>query len=206
MKRANLSKEERMLVPTEMDYTKNDTLYDQAKKCFKKFKGSVTLGNSNASMPVKLEPAFLKQNEEAFMAAGYILQRRVDNNSSSGRGNRGRGMNAERGFKKGGYASGQRGAHLLVDSVPGESGQRGSNNIGEGDGRSQGVRSRQDVKDVKTADIKSAFLQEKVLDRDVFLTPPKEAGVAKGRIWKLVRCLYGFNVNDASRQFFSKCS
>ena len=57
-------------------------------------------------------------------------------------------------------------------------------------------------------DIKSAFLQGKVLDREVFLTPPgevflappREAHVSKGKTWKLVRCLYG--LNDVSRQLF----
>ena len=52
----------------------------------------------------------------------------------------------------------------------------------------------------KTTDIKSAFLQGKVMDREVYLQPPKEAGLAEGRLWKLKRCLYG--LNDAARQFF----
>jgi transposase InsO family protein len=53
---------------------------------------------------------------------------------------------------------------------------------------------------VKTTDIRSAFLQGKKLDRDVFITPPKEAGVKQGIIWKLNHCLYG--LNDAARQFY----
>lgn len=53
---------------------------------------------------------------------------------------------------------------------------------------------------VKSTDIKSAFLQGKELSRDVYLTPPKEACVPKGSIWKLRRCLYG--LNDAARQFY----
>ena len=53
---------------------------------------------------------------------------------------------------------------------------------------------------VKTTDIKSAFLQGKVLDRDVYLMPPKEAGVHDGKLQKLRRCLYG--LNDAARQFY----
>ena len=48
---------------------------------------------------------------------------------------------------------------------------------------------------VKTIDIKSAFLQGRELDRDVFIKPPPEAF-----IWKLRRCLYG--LNDAARQFY----
>ena len=44
---------------------------------------------------------------------------------------------------------------------------------------------------VKTTDIKSAFLQGKVPEREVSLTPPREAGLSKAKIWKLVCCLYG---------------
>jgi hypothetical protein len=54
---------------------------------------------------------------------------------------------------------------------------------------------------IKTTDIKSAFLQGKLLDRDVFLIPPEEANVTDGYVWKLKRCLYG--LNDAARQFYN---
>lgn len=54
---------------------------------------------------------------------------------------------------------------------------------------------------LKTTDIKSAFLQGKPLDRDVFLKPPKEADLPDGKVWKLKRCLYG--LNDAARQFYN---
>ena len=53
---------------------------------------------------------------------------------------------------------------------------------------------------IRTTDIKSAFLQGKILERDVFLKPPPEAEVSDGKIWKLRRCLYG--LNDAARQFY----
>ena len=52
--------------------------------------------------------------------------------------------------------------------------------------------------EIRCTDIKSAFLQGKVLDRDVYLTPPK--GVPKGHLWKLEHPLYG--LNDAARQFY----
>ncbi len=54
---------------------------------------------------------------------------------------------------------------------------------------------------VKTTDIKSAFLQGKTLNQDVFLVPTKEAGGEPGRAWKLKHCLYG--LNDAARRFYS---
>ena len=53
---------------------------------------------------------------------------------------------------------------------------------------------------VKTTDIKSAFLQGRKLERKVFLKPPKEAQVNEGTIWELNHCLYG--LNDASREFY----
>ena len=55
---------------------------------------------------------------------------------------------------------------------------------------------------VETTDIKSAFLQGSKLDRDVFVKPPKEAGLDKGKVWKLKKCLYG--LRDASRQWYLK--
>ena len=52
---------------------------------------------------------------------------------------------------------------------------------------------------INSLDIKAAFLQGKELDRDVYLKPPKEANVT-GKLWKLRRCVYGFN--DASRYWY----
>ena len=46
---------------------------------------------------------------------------------------------------------------------------------------------------VKTTDIKSAFLQGQPLERDVYIDPPKEAKVKEGIIWHLNTCLYGLN-------------
>ena len=53
--------------------------------------------------------------------------------------------------------------------------------------------------DIKTADVKAAFLQGTELDRDVFVRPPKERRVP-GVIWKMVKRAYGFV--DASRGFY----
>lgn len=53
---------------------------------------------------------------------------------------------------------------------------------------------------ILTTDIKSAFLQGKKLERDVFLVPPAESKTQNGFIWKLERCLYG--LNDGARQFY----
>ena len=56
---------------------------------------------------------------------------------------------------------------------------------------------------IETSDAKSAFLQGKQLERTVIISPPKEANVEKGKLWKLKVALYG--LNDASLQFFFKC-
>lgn len=53
---------------------------------------------------------------------------------------------------------------------------------------------------IKTTDIRSAFLQGKMLERDVYIKPPVEAKIEDGKIWKLKKCLYG--LSDASRQFY----
>ena len=53
---------------------------------------------------------------------------------------------------------------------------------------------------VKTADIKSVFLQGLPLERNVYLIPPPEAKVGKSHIWKLKKCLYG--LSDAARRFY----
>lgn len=45
-------------------------------------------------------------------------------------------------------------------------------------------------------DIKSAFLQGDVFQREVFIRPPKEAAVPSNCLWKLNKCVYG--LGDAS--------
>ena len=53
---------------------------------------------------------------------------------------------------------------------------------------------------VKTTDIKSAFLQGKELDRDVYIRPPRESYTPSNMIWKLKHGLYG--LKEWARQFF----
>ena len=53
---------------------------------------------------------------------------------------------------------------------------------------------------IKTTDIKSAFLQGKELNRNVYLKPPKESEAPDGIIWKLKHCSYG--LKDGARQFY----
>ena len=67
IRKANITKEEKLLVLTGMNYDNKGTLYEEAKKSLKKFKG----GESSSSAAIKLEPTFITDNEEAFLAAGY---------------------------------------------------------------------------------------------------------------------------------------
>jgi len=52
----------------------------------------------------------------------------------------------------------------------------------------------------KSLDVKSAFLQGKLIERDIFLKPPKEAKTDK--VWKCKKAVYG--LNEASRHWYDK--
>ncbi len=61
LKRAKITNDERLLVLTGMDYSKRNTLFEQAKKSLTKFKGesSACAGMTQNTQPaVKLETAF----------------------------------------------------------------------------------------------------------------------------------------------------
>ena len=52
---------------------------------------------------------------------------------------------------------------------------------------------------VKTSDVSSAFLQSIPIEREVFMSPPKERQIP-GIIWCLTKTVYG--LADASRGFY----
>ena len=54
---------------------------------------------------------------------------------------------------------------------------------------------------VVSMDIRAAFLQANRLDREVFMKPPEDIR-KEGKIWKLLKPLYG--LDDASRKFWLK--
>lgn len=54
---------------------------------------------------------------------------------------------------------------------------------------------------LESLDITSAFLQGNLLERDVFVRPPAEYR-EKGKVWKLMRCIYG--LNDAPREWYNR--
>ena len=56
--------------------------------------------------------------------------------------------------------------------------------------------------DLKSIDIKTAFLQGENINRDVYLQPPLEANCKKGYIWKLKKCVYG--LSDASMKWYER--
>ena len=74
LRKANITKEEKLLVLTGMNYEIKTTLYEEAKKSLKKYKGSDGESCTSGSS-IKIEPAFLVANEEALLAAGYTKTR-----------------------------------------------------------------------------------------------------------------------------------
>ena len=74
--KANIDKEEEMLVLIGMNYANEKTLNEEAKTSLKKFKGDFTEGKASSNLSIKVEPAFLAENEEALLVAGYSKQYR----------------------------------------------------------------------------------------------------------------------------------
>ena len=92
LRKANIGKEEKLLVLTGMNYENKATLYEEAKKSLQKFKGDITEGQRGSSSAIKLEPAYLAENEEALLAAGYSRQySRGRKSGASGRSGHSRG-------------------------------------------------------------------------------------------------------------------
>ena len=106
LKRARLTKEEKMLILTGMNFDEKDKLYDQAKASLRKFLGNQPTGGASASggketwskVAIKLEPAFLAENEEALMVAGYVKRDQWRGRGRSGYRGTGRGGGFGRGF------------------------------------------------------------------------------------------------------------
>ena len=55
---------------------------------------------------------------------------------------------------------------------------------------------------LQSVDIKTAFLQGNLLNRDVYINPPREAGCPSTHKWKLNKCVYG--LCDASLKWYSR--
>ena len=61
-----------MIVLTGMNYDEANTLYQQGKKCLKKYKGDQASTKNTTNTAMKLDAAYLAENEEVLLAAGYI--------------------------------------------------------------------------------------------------------------------------------------
>ena len=85
IRKANISHDETLLVLTGMNYANKETLYEEAMNSLKKFKGDIAAGKGSSSSGIKLEPAFLAENEEALLAAGYVKQSHGGKVSKNGR-------------------------------------------------------------------------------------------------------------------------
>ena len=99
LKKANRTKEEKMLVMTGMVYAKKDELYEQAKTSLLKFKGEQGSGNNKSSNPpvaMKLETVSISENEEAYWMRGYSGGRQRGRGRPFQRNNTGRANNSER--------------------------------------------------------------------------------------------------------------
>ena len=78
LKHANLNKDEHMIVLTGMNYSKKDTLYEQAKKSLYKFKGDLVSSKSSIDKSFKLDPTYLIENEDILLAAQFLHQSKVN--------------------------------------------------------------------------------------------------------------------------------
>ena len=68
IKRANISRKEKLFVLTGMNYENKKSLYEEAVKSFKKFKGDNSNGSTTVRSEMKVEPAIIVANEEAMLA------------------------------------------------------------------------------------------------------------------------------------------
>ena len=72
LKKANITKEEKLLVLTGMNFEHKAYLYEEAKSSLKKFIGDAIHARDNENVSIKLEPAYLAENEDILLAAGYV--------------------------------------------------------------------------------------------------------------------------------------
>ena len=72
IKRANITREEKLLVLTGMNYENRTSLYEEAVKSLKKFKGDNSIGSTIVRSEMKLEPTIIVANKEAMVAEGCV--------------------------------------------------------------------------------------------------------------------------------------
>ena len=72
LKKANITKEEKLLVLTGMNFDNKAYLYEEAQSSLKKFEGDSIHARDNENVSIKLEPAYLAENEDILLTAGYV--------------------------------------------------------------------------------------------------------------------------------------
>ena len=72
LKKANITKEEKLLVLTGMNFDNKAYLYEEAKSSLNKFKGDSIHASDNENVSIKLEPAYFAENEDIILAARYV--------------------------------------------------------------------------------------------------------------------------------------
>ena len=77
IKRANITREEKLLVLTGMNYENRTSLYEEAVKSLKKFKGDSSIGSTIVRSEMKLEPTIIVANEEAMLAEGCVKAKKT---------------------------------------------------------------------------------------------------------------------------------
>ena len=68
---ANISKPEKLLILSGINFDKKDNLFEQAKKSLKKFKGDLASGDDSGSAAIKLEPAFVAAPENVLAMGNF---------------------------------------------------------------------------------------------------------------------------------------
>ena len=70
IKQANITREEKLLVLTGMNVENRTSLYEEAVKSLRKFKGDISIGSTRVRSEMKVEPTLIVANEEAMLAEG----------------------------------------------------------------------------------------------------------------------------------------
>ena len=86
LRKAKITREEKLLVLTGMNYDNKATLYEEAKKSLKKFKGDANIRGTETTA-VKFEPAYFTNNQETAFVAGSSRGRGRYHHFSRGAGN-----------------------------------------------------------------------------------------------------------------------
>ena len=128
MRKADITKEERLLILTGVDFTKKDTMYEQAKTSLKKFKGGVVResSQSGATTAIKVEPVLA--SEEAFFGRGYGRSRGYFRGRPVWEG--GRGAGSGRAVPSGAGGRGLQSTSTSRGAQAGKTGNRPMNPIG----------------------------------------------------------------------------